>query len=88
MDSETLNTILDLQKKVDMYERAFTDLLIALSSDKAMIVTDSGDKVVNIVFEGVFKLRTLSPTPVINLTPNAQSPQGSKKAGEEAKGKL
>lgn len=57
MDKETLETILGLQKKVDMYERAFLDLAFALDSDKTMIVPKHDDEVVSMVFQGVFELR-------------------------------
>ena len=69
MTKEELDKLLELKEKVDMYERAFLDLLFAVKTDKTIIVPQTGNEVVDTVFNAVFELRkgvlnpTLVPTP-------------------------
>lgn len=64
MTKEELDKLLELKEKVDMYERAFLDLLFAVKTDKTIIVPQSGNEIVNTVFNAVFELRkgVLNPT--------------------------
>ena len=47
MTKDELDTLLGLQQKVDLYERAFLDLLFALRTDKTIIVPETGNEVVD-----------------------------------------
>lgn len=69
MTKEELDTLLGLQKNVDMYERAFLDLLFAVKTDKTIIVPQTGNEVVDTVFNAVFELRKGVLNPTIVPTP-------------------
>ena len=56
MTAEALQLILDLQKKVDMYERAFLDLLFVLKQGKPNIPKQDNE-IVGFVFEEIIKLK-------------------------------
>lgn len=64
MTKDELDTLLGLQQNVDIYERAFLDLLFALRTDKTIIVPETGNEVIDTVFKDVFELRkgVLNPT--------------------------
>ncbi|MDR2774024.1 MAG: hypothetical protein LBC19_04650 [Tannerella sp.] len=57
MDKEALQLILNLQKKVDMYEMAFLDLLIVLKTEKEIIIPRHDDEVVSGVFCEIIELK-------------------------------
>lgn len=75
MTKDELDTLLGLQQKVDMYERAFLDLLFAVKTDKTIIVPQTGNEVVDTVFNAVFELRkgVLNPT----LVPASEEAQNN-----------
>lgn len=77
MTKDELDTLLGLQQKVDLYERAFLDLLFALRTDKTIIVPETGNEVVDTVFKDVFELRkvVLNPTLVPASEEEAQNNQ-------------
>lgn len=79
MTKDELDTLLGLQKRVDMYERAFLDLLFAIRTDKTIIVPETGNEVVDTVFKDVFELRKgiLNPTLVPASDEEAQNNKGN-----------
>lgn len=79
MTKDELDTLLGLQQKVDMYERAFLDLLFAVKTDKTIIVPKTGNEVVDTVFKEVFELRkgVLNPTLVPASEEEAQNSKGN-----------
>jgi hypothetical protein len=76
MTKDELDRLLELKEKVDIYERAFLDLLFAVKTDKTIIVPQTGNEVVDAVFNAVFELRkgVLSPT----LVPASEEAQNNK----------
>lgn len=81
MTKEELDKLLELQQKVDMYERAFLDLLFAVKTDKTIIVPQTGNEVVDTVFNAVFELRkgVLNPT----LVPASEEEAQNEKENED-----
>lgn len=78
MIKEELDTLLGLQQKVDMYERAFLDLLLAVRTDKTIIVPETGNEVVDIAFKEVFELRKRALNPTLVPIPPEEGEENNK----------